>query len=100
MLIALGLGEGVSTLAITAAVNPAGRPTAPASTLGRAHVPASPSNTANAATPNPTSMPKMAPHEVMRFHHTDSTRVGNIAEALNVSDHKNSFSGSAGAAIA
>ena len=45
-------------------------------------------------------MPAMAPHVAARFHQTERIRTGNTAEALTVSDHKNSFSGSAGAATA
>src|SRR6185437_12836352 len=98
MLMTLRPGFGDSTLTAIAVANPAGRPTAPASTPGSAHAPASPSRMPATATARPASMPAMAPHVVARFHQTERIRTGNTAEALTVSDHKNSFSGSAGAA--
>src|SRR5262245_36721091 len=100
MLTMLRLGTGVSTLAIMTAAVPAGKPMAPASTLGTVHAPASARRIASAAAASPVSMPTMAPHALMRFHQTDRTRTGNAAEALKVSDHRNSLSGSAGAATA
>ena len=45
-------------------------------------------------------MPAMAPQALVRFHQIDSTSTGKAADALKASDHRKSWSGSAGAAIA
>src|SRR5215470_16483908 len=100
MLTMLRLGAGVSTLVIMAAAIPAGKPMAPASTLGRLHTPASARRIAIAAAVSPVSMPTMAPQALVRFHQTDSTSTGKAADALKLSDHRNNLSGSSGAATA
>ena len=62
--------------------------------------PISPSSIVNMATTKPVIMPASAPQALVRFAQIDSSSTGNEVDALKVRDHRNSCSGSAGAAMA